>query len=813
MEPAGADEMRSCVEALANGTDESHRASGRRRLVQAVCGEKLSVQDLVQLLGGLLTSTEEKKRADGMGLLAEVLAVAPAEALPQASCHHLVAFCCDRLKDVSCLTETLSGLLALLRHRDVSPEGAVLAAQAMIAELSVQSLSQAARQLVYETFGQLLGRYLAAIRTIGTQFATGVVAAIDGEKDPRNLILTFRIVPTLVESLEAARGELAEELFDVISCYFPITFEAPPGDKFGVSGDDLRQALAEAFSCTSHFADFCIPLLVDKLSSSVCATKLQCLRYLQRCTVSYGAISMQKHMPSLWRLIVEDSAHVDEQVAKSSSETAATVVRVYTSAVGEWSERIVPTGRTWHPHIVKAVGGGIVKRCTSVAHTVPCSHHQVRCVCRLTRALVDTSAELLHDVATTLLPQLLHEKAPSDLFPYVSLLAELLGAAETCSLTQPFLEHKDAILEMATGVMNSPVATAELRSVAIRSLGSLICISDDESCISDTTARMLTASEVADVLQCLSVVLMDQCGTSMTAETVADGVCTRTLISISETQARSVAKHCIAPVHLQLQCELSTRATIIERINTTLAVLVVLAQRSAIHFVWIVPKLTTDLHSLLSAIPATSSQGSTHRTILACTLLSWIAAAFNNLNSEVIECASACTSQLYDIIATYIEGGPTNASADDAPGVVHAAEQALRKMIRVIPQVAQASILSTVVEKLFVLVAVGADSASQSARALLLQTAAGLITGMSRDSVVPRVAAVVDLLRDVVLWQRVTIGECRAAGQCLGSIFNKRNPNDPTLDSAQQAAMEFLSRKCTGEVCRNELPCHMTSQV
>ena len=28
-----------------------------------------------------------------------------------------------------------------------------------------------------------------------------------------------------------------------------------------------------------------------------------------------------------------------------------------------------------------------------------------------------------------------------------------LGAAETCSLTQPFLEHKDAILQMATGVM------------------------------------------------------------------------------------------------------------------------------------------------------------------------------------------------------------------------------------------------------------------------------------------------------------------------------------------------------------------------
>lgn len=53
----------------------------------------------------------------------------------------------------------------------------------------------------------------------------GVVAAVDGEKDPRNLLLVFSMVPILTATLDSARDELAEELFDVVAVYFPITFE------------------------------------------------------------------------------------------------------------------------------------------------------------------------------------------------------------------------------------------------------------------------------------------------------------------------------------------------------------------------------------------------------------------------------------------------------------------------------------------------------------------------------------------------------------------------------------------------------------
>lgn len=45
---------------------------------------------------------------------------------------------------------------------------------------------------------------------------------MDGERDPNNLILLFRILPQFLSNFPLSH--LAEEAFDVIACYFPIDF-------------------------------------------------------------------------------------------------------------------------------------------------------------------------------------------------------------------------------------------------------------------------------------------------------------------------------------------------------------------------------------------------------------------------------------------------------------------------------------------------------------------------------------------------------------------------------------------------------------
>ena len=72
-------------------------------------------------------------------------------------------------------------------------------------------------------------------------------------------------VPSAQESLDANK----EELFDVIACYFPISFSPPPNNVHGITRQDLAAALQDALTCTPLFAPLFIPMLLEKLSSSL----------------------------------------------------------------------------------------------------------------------------------------------------------------------------------------------------------------------------------------------------------------------------------------------------------------------------------------------------------------------------------------------------------------------------------------------------------------------------------------------------------------------------------------------------------------
>ena len=72
--------------------------------------------------------------------------------------------------------------------------------------------------------------------------------------------------------MEAAQESLAanyEELFDVVACYFPVSFTPPPTNVHGITREDLAGALQTTLTCTTLFASLFIPMLLEKLSSSL----------------------------------------------------------------------------------------------------------------------------------------------------------------------------------------------------------------------------------------------------------------------------------------------------------------------------------------------------------------------------------------------------------------------------------------------------------------------------------------------------------------------------------------------------------------
>ena len=76
-------------------------------------------------------------------------------------------------------------------------------------------------------------------------------------------------------------GDTLAELFDVTACYFPITFTPPPNDPHGITQGQLSAALLSVFTATPLIVVQVVPLLFEKLASSMSSAKSEAIAGLQ----------------------------------------------------------------------------------------------------------------------------------------------------------------------------------------------------------------------------------------------------------------------------------------------------------------------------------------------------------------------------------------------------------------------------------------------------------------------------------------------------------------------------------------------------
>lgn len=101
----------------------------------------------------------------------------------------------------------------------------------MFQHVQCQSQLQPNRKIIYLIFKTLLENKTDDSRAMGLDLICGVISAIDGERDPRNLTLIFDIIPKFIKQFPL--GHLTEEMFEVIACYFPVDFNSVSIDKIG----------------------------------------------------------------------------------------------------------------------------------------------------------------------------------------------------------------------------------------------------------------------------------------------------------------------------------------------------------------------------------------------------------------------------------------------------------------------------------------------------------------------------------------------------------------------------------------------------
>ncbi|KAI7830250.1 Dos2-interacting transcription regulator of RNA-Pol-II-domain-containing protein, partial [Gamsiella multidivaricata] len=282
---------------------------------------------LVQGLGEYLTSDEafirSKATLDQSKVNASAVSV-------------LVEFYCDRLTDQACVPELLKGLLALSKFDKFTGADCDKAVKAILALVNVQTYQQTARHYVFLLFDSVINRHTQSLRSMSSDFVFGFIQCLDGEKDPRNLLLAFTLIKKIIQEFDIAQH--VEDLFEVTFCYFPITFRPPPDDPYGITSEHLKIGLRECLSSTPYFAKFALPLLLEKLSSSSGSAKKDSMETLAACAPVYGSSALTPYAEELWSGLQNEIFHATgddlEQVALNTLQTITTELSMGVSMGG-----------------------------------------------------------------------------------------------------------------------------------------------------------------------------------------------------------------------------------------------------------------------------------------------------------------------------------------------------------------------------------------------------------------------------------------------------------------------------------------------
>ncbi|EST09581.1 RNAPII transcription regulator C-terminal [Kalmanozyma brasiliensis GHG001] len=162
----------------------------------------------------------------------------------------------------------------------------------------------------------------------GKDFLRGYVKMVQGEKDPRNLMVLFGVDKVLLTEWVMDR-EMTGKFFDITFCYFPITFRPPPDDPYGITSDDLKVALRAAICASPAMAPLGYPLLLEKLSAAGGPAKLDTLRTLIAAMPVYGRAAALANALKLWEgLKIEIFHATDDETGDLAVDTLTVLLHV-----------------------------------------------------------------------------------------------------------------------------------------------------------------------------------------------------------------------------------------------------------------------------------------------------------------------------------------------------------------------------------------------------------------------------------------------------------------------------------------------------
>jgi DNA repair/transcription protein MET18/MMS19 len=134
-------------------------------------------------------------------------------------------------------------------------------------------------------------------------FVVDLLQVCQSERDPRNLMVWFRILALLLTDYEPS-PEVAEEIFKGFSAYFPISLRSSAAP-IGITAEDLKEAVRSCFAAHQRVANHAFRFLLDKLDQGdavTVAVKVDILKTIKACIEQYSNphASIVPYIEKIW---------------------------------------------------------------------------------------------------------------------------------------------------------------------------------------------------------------------------------------------------------------------------------------------------------------------------------------------------------------------------------------------------------------------------------------------------------------------------------------------------------------------------------